>query len=112
MGIVDMVAEAGADVMETLCPPPVGDIDLAEVKRRIGARVCLKGYGDMMYVIKMGTPETVDRMVRGAMEAAAPGSGFIFGTSDSIRENTPRENIRTYFAAASRYGRSMRNGAS
>ena len=49
--------------------------------------------------------DTVERMVREAMEIAAPGSGFIFGTSDSIRENTPRENIRVYFDAARRYGR-------
>jgi hypothetical protein len=110
MGIIDMVAEAGADVMETLCPPPVGDLDLAEAKRRIGARVCLKGHGDMMYVLKMGKPETVDRMVRAAMEAAAAGSGFILGTSDSIRESTPRENIRTYFEAARTWGRELRNG--
>ena len=38
------------------------------------------------------------------MEVAAPGSGFIFGTSDSIREGTPRENVRTYFEAARKYG--------
>ena len=105
MGIIDMIEEAGVDVFETLTPPPVGDIDLAEVKRRIGDAVCLKGYGDLLYVIKMGTPEDVERMVREAMEIAAPGSGFIFGTSDSIREGTPRENVRAYFEAARRYGR-------
>jgi len=105
MGIVDMMKEAGVDVLETLTPPPVGDVDLAEVKRRIGDKVCLKGYGDLLYVIKMGTPEAVERMVRTAMEIAAPGGGFIFGTSDGIREGTPRENLRTYFDAARKYGR-------
>jgi hypothetical protein len=104
MGIADMVKEAGADIFETLPPPPVGDCDLAELKRRIGDAVCLMGYGDMLYVIKRGTPETVERMVRYAMETAGP-RGFIFGTSDSMREGTPRENIRTYFAAAQKYGR-------
>ena len=104
MGIVDMIKEAGVDVFETLTPPPVGDVDLAEVKRRIGDAVCLKGYGDLLYVIKMGTPEDVDCMVREAMEVAAPGGGFIMGTSDSIREDTPRENIRAYFDAVRKYG--------
>jgi len=92
-------------VLETLTPPPVGDVDLAEVKRRIGDRVCLKGYGDLLYVIKMGTPAAVENMVREAMEIAAVGSGFIFGTSDSIREGTPRENVRAYFESARKYGR-------
>jgi len=104
MGILDMIAEAGVDVLETLTPPPVGDLDLAEAKRRIGDRVCLKGYGDLLYVIKMGTPADIEAMVAHAMEVAAPGSGFIFGTSDSIREGTPRDNVRAYFDAARRFG--------
>jgi uroporphyrinogen decarboxylase len=108
MGIIDMVKDAGVDVLETLTPPPVGDADLAEIKRRIGDRVCLKGYGDLLYVIKMGTPEDVERMVKDAMAVAAPGGGFILGTSDSIREGTPRENLRTYFEAAREYGRRPR----
>jgi uroporphyrinogen-III decarboxylase len=107
MGIIDMIQEAGVDVFETLTPPPVGDVDLAEVKRRIGGKVCLKGYGDLLYVIKMGTPQDVENMVRKAMEIAAPGGGFIFGTSDSIREGTPRENVRMYFEAARKYGKMM-----
>ena len=106
MGIIDMIQEAGVDCFETLTPPPVGDVDLAEVKRRIGGKVCLKGYGDLLYGIKMGTPQDVENMVRAAMEIAAPGGGFIFGTSDSIREGTPRENVRTYFASARKYGTS------
>jgi uroporphyrinogen-III decarboxylase len=104
MAIIDMIKEARVDVLETLTPPPVGDVDLAEVKRRIGDSVCLKGYGDLLYVIKKGSPEDVENMVSQAMEIAAPGSGFIMGTSDSIREDTPRENIRAYFDAVLKYG--------
>ncbi len=109
MGIIDMIKEAKADIFETLGPPPVGDVDLAEAKRRIGDEVCLMGYGDMLYVIKMGTPEEVENMVKYAMETAGP-TGFIFGTCDSIREGTPRENIRTYFEAARKYGRIFAKG--
>ncbi len=103
-GIADMVREAGVDIFQTIGPPPVGDVDLAELKRRIGDTVCLMGYGDMLYVIKRGTPEDVERMVKYAMETAGP-RGFIFGTCDSIREGTPAENVRTYFEAARKYGR-------
>ena len=109
MGIADMMAEAGVDVFETLTPPPVGDVDLAELKRRVGDRVCLKGYVDLLYVLKMGTPDDVDATVRQAMEAAAPGSGFIIGTSDSVREGTPRANVAAYFDAVRRYGSTFCN---
>ena len=104
MGILDMIQEAKVDVLETLTPPPVGDLDLAEAKQRIGAHVCLKGYGDLLYVVKMGTPEDVVAMVRDAMDVAGPGSGFIFGTSDSIREGTPQANVAAYFQAARKHG--------
>jgi uroporphyrinogen decarboxylase len=96
--------DAGADVVETLTPPPVGDVDLAEAKRLYGGQTCLKGYVDLLYVLKMGTPELVEQTVREAIEVAAPGGGFILGTSDSIREGTPMENIQAYFETARRYG--------
>jgi uroporphyrinogen decarboxylase len=56
-------------------------------------------------VIKMGTPEQIEQTVREAIEIAAPGGGFILGSSDSIREGTPLQNVRAYFAAALKYGR-------
>ena len=45
--------DAGADVVETLTPPPVGDVDLAEAKRLYGDRTCLKGYVDLLYVLQI-----------------------------------------------------------
>jgi len=101
--IGDYVA-GGADVVETLTPPPVGDVDLAEAKRLYGDKVCLKGYVDLLYVIKMGTVDDVVRAVRYALEVAAPGGGFILGTSDSIRDGTPLENVKAYFETAHQYG--------
>lgn len=103
MGAIDFFADAGIDVLQTLTPPPVGDVDLAEVKRRIGARVCLMGYVDLIYVLQRGTPELIEKTVKEAIETAGP-TGFILGTSDSIRDGTPLENVKAYFAAARKYG--------
>jgi hypothetical protein len=60
---------------------------------------------DLLYVVKMGTPELVDQTVREAMEIARPGGGFILGSSDSFRDGTPLANIRAYFEAGRKYGR-------
>ena len=103
MPVLEVMADAGIDVLQTLCPPPVGDADLAEAKRRIGDRVCLMGHVDLLYVIKRGTPELIERKVQEAIEAGGP-RGFILGTSDSIRDGTPIENVRAYFDAARKYG--------
>jgi uroporphyrinogen decarboxylase len=96
--------DAGVDVVETLTPPPVGDVDLREAKRLYGERICLKGYIDLLYVVKMGTPEDVERAVRETLEIGMPGSGFILGSSDSFRDGTPVENIRAYFRTALKHG--------
>ncbi len=104
MPILDLLADCGIDVLQTLTPPPVGDLDLAEAKRRIGEHVCLMGYVDIVYVIQRGTPELIEDTVRSAIETASPGNGFILGTSDSIRDGTPIENVRAYFDAARKYG--------
>ncbi len=42
--VVEMVAEeTDVDVMEPLEEPPGGDVDIAEIKRRYGSKICLKG---------------------------------------------------------------------
>lgn len=104
MAILPWLRDAGVDIFSTCTPPPVGDFDLARAKAEVGDRICLKGYVDLLYVVKRGTPELVDRTVREAMEIAKPGGGFILGSSDSFRDGTPLENIRAYFDAARRYG--------
>jgi len=104
MPVSGLIADAGVDVLQTLTPPPVGDADLAELKRTIGDRVCLMGYVDLLHVIQKGDPELIDRTVRRAIWTAGP-TGFILGTSDSIRDGTPLENVRAYFDAAARHGR-------
>jgi len=103
-GTMERIADTGIDVLETCTPPPVGDFDLAQAVERVGAKTTLKGYVDLLYVVKHGTPELVDRTVREAMEIAKPGGGFIIGSSDSFREGTPMENIRAYFDACRKYG--------
>ncbi|MDA1349833.1 MAG: hypothetical protein O3A47_13360, partial [Chloroflexi bacterium] len=87
--VLEDLAEVGIDVVETLAPPPLGNVDLAQAKRRIGSQVCLKGHTDPVNVICFGTPELIRETVRQAIIAAAPGGGFILGTADSIRPESP-----------------------
>ena len=104
MQILDFVKDAKVDIIDTLTPPPMGDVNLEEAKMRIGDSVCLKGYIDLYHVIRRGTPELIRSAVCEAIKIAGPGSGFILGTSDSIRA-APLENVRAYFNAGSEFGR-------
>ena len=104
MGIIEMLLEAGVDVAETCAPPPVGDVDLAEAIKLCGDKMTLMGHTDLIYVIQKGTVEDVRKTVEEACRIGKEGS-FILGTSDSIRENTPIENIDAYFKYGREYGK-------
>lgn len=104
MLILGMLKECAVDIVETLTPPPLGDVDLARAKKEVGDKLTLKGHIDHWHTIKTGTPDTIESAVKKAIEIAAPGGGFILGTSDSIRPGTSMENVRAYFHAARKYG--------
>ena len=105
MGIVEMLLETGVDVLETCAPPPVGDVDLAEAIKLCSGKMTLMGHTDLIYVIKEGTAEDVREAVRRACNIGGGDGCFILGTSDSIREGTPLENIDAYFKYGREYGK-------
>jgi len=101
---MEMITDTGVDILETCTPPPVGDFDLAQAKEKIGKKTTIKGFVDLLYVVRNGTPDLIETTVRKAMEIAKPGGGFIIGSSDSFRDGTPKENLRAYFTACKKYG--------
>lgn len=100
---IDNFAELGIDVLQTMCPLPMGDVDPAYFKKKIGDKICLMGHIDLLDVILYGTPEQIDEDVKEAIKIVAPGGGFIIGTNDCIREETPAENFSAYFKACNKY---------
>ena len=104
MDILPMMLEADVDVFETCTPHPAGDFDLQGAREIVGDRTTLMGYTDIEDVLHRGTPETVEATVREACEVLGPGGRFIIGSSDGVLEQSPVENMKTYFAAARKYG--------
>jgi uroporphyrinogen decarboxylase len=104
MPIIEDLKNCGIDGFTTLCPPPMGDVDIADIKRRIGDSVCLHGGVDLLGVMKEGTPRLIEQTVKELISAAGP-CGLILGTSDSIRNGTPVENVKAFFAAGRKYGK-------
>lgn len=76
--ILDMIAEIGADALEPLetLPLPTADVTLADVKKRIGSKMCLMGAVQAV-TLECGTPEDVRQQVREAIEAGSAGGGFV-----------------------------------
>lgn len=97
--------ETDINCMNPVEPPPMGDCDLAELKRTFGHRLSFMGNLHTTEVMLRGTRETVLEASRVAIEAAGKGGGFILSTGDQCGRDTPDENIRAMVEAANRWGR-------
>ena len=100
--ILDSIVETGVDGLNPM--EPVAGMDIGEVKRRYGHRVCLIGNVDCGYVLSQAGPEEVEAAVRECIHKAAPGGGFILSSSNAIHSSVKPENYRTMIEEARRYG--------
>jgi len=96
---IDFCGFDGLNPIEPQC------MDMAEVKRRFGRRLYLRGNVDITWVIPYGAEEDVRRDVRRAIDQGAKGGGFVLSESNSFHPNCKFENILTYVDEAKRYGR-------
>ncbi|MCC7448977.1 MAG: hypothetical protein IT324_16280 [Anaerolineae bacterium] len=84
----DMI-DTGPDALETITSKKTsGDFDLADVKQRVGKRVCLFG-GFNEHVLKSDDPEEVKDEVKRCIDAAAAGGGYIFRSTGQIFHANP-----------------------
>ncbi len=81
MPILDSLVAANPHALHSL--DPQGGVDLAEVKRRVGDRVCLMGNVNCA-LLQTGTDEEAAADVRRALAQGMPGGGYVFGTSNCI----------------------------
>jgi len=86
-----------------------GEIDyeagmqIPPLKKRYGDRITFWGNVPTGTLLLNGTPEEVADFTRRLVEEAAPGGGFILGSSNSIMPNTPPENVVAMFEAGKAY---------
>jgi len=97
--------ETDLDSINPLEPPPMGDCNLAEVKRRFGGKLSLMGNLHTTKVMLHGNVETVQEAARRAIDDAAEGGGFILSTGDQCGRDTPFDNIFALVEAAEKFGR-------
>ncbi|MEK6797061.1 MAG: uroporphyrinogen decarboxylase family protein [Spirochaetota bacterium] len=100
-----LAAETDLDCINPLEKPPMGDVELKDVKEMYGSRLSLSGNIHTTDVMLRGTAADVDEACRRAIEDAAAGGGFILMTGDQCGRDTPDENIFAFVAAAKKYGK-------
>ncbi|MBN1285999.1 MAG: hypothetical protein JXB47_11425 [Anaerolineae bacterium] len=81
MPILDQLVQANPHALHSL--DPQGGVDIAEVKRRYGDRVCLIGNVNCG-LLDTGTEAEVVESARYALKHGMPGGGYIFSTSNCV----------------------------
>ncbi|OPZ16318.1 MAG: methylcobalamin:coenzyme M methyltransferase [candidate division BRC1 bacterium ADurb.BinA364] len=81
MPILDQLVECRPHALHSLDPQAA--VDIAEVKRLVGDRVCLIGNVDCG-LLDTGSDEQVVESARYALRHGMPGGGYIFSTSNCI----------------------------
>jgi len=88
--ILEMLADTGADVVEPL--DPLGGVQVADAKRRIGHRVALMG-GLNTLTLANGTPgEVRDEAIQKCREGGP--QGYILAAGDMVPPTTPMANLQ------------------
>jgi len=97
-----MVA-TGIDGIDTLDPPPLGSVDLADAKRRVGDRVFFKGNIDAVNTLLNKDRDAVRRDALGRLAVGSPGSGYILSSACSVAPRVPPANLEVLVEAAEEF---------
>ena len=90
--LMDMFVDIGWDCYQSI--QPTAEMDIAEVKKRYGERLCLWGGVPVEHLMR-GTKDDIKKSVAYAVTSARQGGGYIFGTSHSIAVGSNYENFMT-----------------
>ena len=103
MPLIDMIIDSGIDCLDPI--DPTAGMDLAEIKKRYGKRIALKGNVDCAQTLTFGTvAETVAESKR-CIEIAGPGGGYIFSSGNSIHSAVKPENYVAMMETFNQYCR-------
>ncbi len=97
--------ETDLTVIDPLEIPPMGDCDLAELKKLYGNKIILKGNLHTSNIMLHGDVNDVIEASKKAIDDAAEEGGFILSTGDQCGRDTPDENIRAMVETARTYGK-------
>ncbi len=79
-------------------------MDIVDLKKRYGHRLCLMGNIDLHYTLTQGTPEETEAEVKKRLRELAPGGGYILASSNGLTAYCKPENILAMNRALLQHG--------
>lgn len=102
---IEMVADSDLTAIGPCERPPLGDVNLKEIKEKFGRKLALLGNVPTIEGLWQATPEVIKELTIGCIKDAAPGGGFILAAGDQIGYDTPLENVKMMIATAKEFGK-------
>ncbi len=90
---LEMMVGSGISGLECLDPPPLGNVELAAAKHRVGHKVFIKGNIDPVNTLLFRDKETVRNHAEHCLQVGKPDGGYILSTACSIAPHTKKENV-------------------
>lgn len=100
--VMEDIIACGVNALHPIEPQAM---DIREVKKRYGDRLCLMGNLDLSGPLGRGTPEEVEEEVKRLLREVAPGGGYCLGSGNSVPDYIPYENYIAMTQACLKYGR-------
>ena len=101
---LDLMCQTGVDGIDTLDPPPLGTIDLAQAKAQFGTKVFFKGNLNAIDEILNCDEQTFENAVKKRIEIGKPNSGYILSSACSVPPHALPARLKRLAVLAAEFG--------
>ena len=100
--LLGKITDCGFDGLQSL--QPSAGMDIEQVKKGFGDKLCLMGNIDLDYVMSFGTEQEVEEAVKRTIDKAAQGGGYILSTCNILVDVIPDKNASAMYRTGHDYG--------
>jgi len=101
--ILDGLVNTGIDALHSI--DPISGMDIGEVKKEYGDKICLCGNIDVGYILLKASVDEVVKAVKECISKASPGGGHFLCSSNVIQREHSVQNVLTMIRTGHKYGR-------
>ena len=102
---LDLMEATGTMGVDTLDPPPLGNVELANAKSEIGNRIFIKGNMNSVALLKFAAKEQIQDHARERIIQGKPGGGYILSTACSVAPRVEPWKLELLVPLAEKIGR-------